>query len=226
MLELALDFYVLYNVITNILFVVAENIDEDLQASKKIVDDIQEKERLTEIKQKSVDVKRYDDGIQDQNSKSIYGKLLKLSAAEDNDSNWELKNVSQHQPNSFSNLKENNQQFVFSSSNREPDNFVKDTPQMKFKQDPAPNNKNRHHQFEYRVVTDRPFVHSKTPKAYIAVSLIAPKPIESQEDDFFLENELRELKPWPLHQDYQEPEHIHRSWIKKAQQRNDENDSP
>lgn len=87
-------------------------------------------------------------------------------------------------------------------------------------------NRNQHRQFEYRVVTDRPFVHSKTPKAYIAVSVIAPKPMEPQEDDFFLENELRQLKPWPLQQEYQEAEPIQPRWIKKAQQRNDENKSP
>lgn len=67
--------------------------------------------------------------------------------------------------------------------------------------------------FEYRVVTDRPLHHhSNGQKAYIAVSLIAPKPIEADEDDMVLENELRQLKPWPHRPDM--PYHQMR-WMKK-----------
>ncbi|KAK5647556.1 hypothetical protein RI129_002448 [Pyrocoelia pectoralis] len=55
--------------------------------------------------------------------------------------------------------------------------------------------------FAYHRVTGNPLYHSnldKNPKAYIAVSVIAPKPLHSrsQEEDLILENELRQLKPW------------------------------
>lgn len=74
-------------------------------------------------------------------------------------------------------------------------------------------NGNNYRGFEYRVVTDRPLQHhSKSPKAYIAVSLIAPKPIESDED-LILENELRQLKPWP-HRQQIEPYQMR--WMKKS----------
>lgn len=56
------------------------------------------------------------------------------------------------------------------------------------------------HNFSYHRVTGQPYPsnYNKNPKAYIAVSVIAPKPMNprSQEEDIELENELRQLKPW------------------------------
>lgn len=86
--------------------------------------------------------------------------------------------------------------------------------------DEANNGRNKYRNFEYRVVTDRPYLHSKTPKAYIAVSLIAPKPLESEEEDLLLEHELRQLKPWQHSREFPNLEPFHTRWAKKASERN------
>lgn len=208
--------------------IVAENIDEDLQASKNIVDDIQEKETRTENHAKAKDSKRShstgDDRFSD-SKEPIYGSVLRdpeeLRTA--NEKNWELKNITenQHKINNWPDPKQNEQLYASSRPNHKPDYFSEDIPQIKYQ--PVSINRNQHRQFEYRVVTDRPFVHSKTPKAYIAVSVIAPKPMEPQEDDFFLESELRQLKPWPLRPDYQD---VEPRWVKKAKPGEEETDSP
>ncbi|KAF5304915.1 hypothetical protein FQR65_LT00799 [Abscondita terminalis] len=72
--------------------------------------------------------------------------------------------------------------------------------------------------FAYHRVTGNPLYHSnfdKNPKAYIAVSVIAPKPLHSrsQEEDLILENELRQLKPWTTKQSYDRPGGINPRWI-------------
>lgn len=60
-------------------------------------------------------------------------------------------------------------------------------------------NKNKaysHNNFVYHRVTGQPNLPNlnKNPKAYIAVSVIAPKPMDTENIE--LENELRQLKPW------------------------------
>lgn len=66
-----------------------------------------------------------------------------------------------------------------------------------------------HRNFKYRIVTDPvPLQHQhqqqpqqqQQPRAYIAVSLIAPKDIDG-DDDIVLEDELRRLKPWRENED-------------------------
>lgn len=54
----------------------------------------------------------------------------------------------------------------------------------------------QHNNFVYHRVTGQPNLanFNKNPKAYIAVSVIAPKPLDSENIE--LENELRRLKPW------------------------------
>ncbi|XP_066154814.1 uncharacterized protein [Euwallacea fornicatus] len=49
--------------------------------------------------------------------------------------------------------------------------------------------------FAYHKVTGKPTHLKKTPTAYISVSAVAPKPSET-EDDYMLETELHQLKPW------------------------------
>lgn len=213
-------------------FLFTENLDEDLKASKRIVDDIQEKRSHTENHEKKTTdkEKRYnthDDAKSREQHEVVYGNVFNdpdaYKAAEEKDRMLELLNVTENK------LKSNNWPDLYGSvrQNHKQDYFAEEVPPIKY-QPPQPGaiNRNPHRQFEYRVVTDRPFVHSKTPKAYIAVSVIAPKPMEPQEDDFFLENELRQLKPWPLRQEYQEAEALQPRWIKKAQQRSDDNKSP
>ncbi|XP_023311696.1 uncharacterized protein LOC111692152, partial [Anoplophora glabripennis] len=51
--------------------------------------------------------------------------------------------------------------------------------------------------FSYHRVTGKPIYLNKNPKAYIAVSVIAPKPSgENTKEEVTLENELHQLKPW------------------------------
>ncbi|XP_066257122.1 uncharacterized protein [Euwallacea similis] len=49
--------------------------------------------------------------------------------------------------------------------------------------------------FAYHKVTGKPAHLKKNPRAYISVSAVAPKPSET-EDDYMLETELHQLKPW------------------------------
>lgn len=73
------------------------------------------------------------------------------------------------------------------------------------------------HNFAYHRVTGKPLYHhtnsnSKGPKAYIAVSVIAPKnPIER--DEMNLENELRQLKPWTHQQNLRNMADIRSKWV-------------
>lgn len=87
---------------------------------------------------------------------------------------------------------------------------------------PAPYQKN----FAYHRVTGNPLTHApssgsnKNPKAYIAVSVIAPKathgqidPAAAEADDLMLENELKELKPWSHQQNLKNMADIRSRWV-------------
>lgn len=203
----------------------SENIDEDLQASKKIVDDIQHKRSETEQQFETSESKKREnsDDVQVEPQEAVYGSVLRdpeefgpARLPEMDEKSSGLKNIteSRAKTNNWPEFKQNDQQFGSVRTSYLDEHLS----QMKFHSQATPVNRNRHRQFEYRVVTDRPFIHSKTPKAYIAVSVIAPKPMEPQDDDFLLESELRQLKPWPLRQDYQDMEPLQTRWAKKAQQ--------
>lgn len=222
-------------------FLIADNIDEDLQVSKKIVDDIEENRAEDNLHNKE-SKKRHSirDDTQLDSKETVYGSILhdpeeynvppSVSArtTESNEKVLGLKNLTDTKlkTNSWPEFKQTDQQYGSVRTSYEQDYFDENMSHMKYQPEQFPVNRNRHRQFEYRVVTDRPFVHSKTPKAYIAVSLIAPKPMHPQEDDFLLENELRQLKPWPLQHDYQDVEPLQSRWIKKTQPSHDENRSP
>lgn len=200
-------------------FLFSDNIDEDLQVSKRIVDDIEETRAEDHLHNK--ESKRRRDDTQADSKQTVYGSILhdpeeyvSTRTTQSNEKGLGLKNLTEIKPktNSWPEFKQTDQQYGSIRTSYEQDYFDEN---MKFQPDQL--NRNRHRQFEYRVVTDRPFVHSKTPKAYIAVSLIAPKPMHPQEDDFLLESELRQLKPWPLQQDYQDVEPLQSRWVKKTQ---------
>ncbi|KAF5275424.1 hypothetical protein FQA39_LY06881 [Lamprigera yunnana] len=80
--------------------------------------------------------------------------------------------------------------------------------------------------FAYHRVTGNPLYHTnfdKAPKAYIAVSVIAPKPLHSrtQEEDLILENELRQLKPWTTNkQNYKNAAAVNPRWIVPSENNN------
>lgn len=72
--------------------------------------------------------------------------------------------------------------------------------------------------FAYHRVTGNPLYHNNlnsNPKAYIAVSVIAPKPINERpiDDDMVLENQLRELKPWTHNQNLKNMASIRSRWV-------------
>ncbi|EFA07024.1 hypothetical protein TcasGA2_TC009995 [Tribolium castaneum] len=69
--------------------------------------------------------------------------------------------------------------------------------------------------FAYHRVTGRPMYLQKNPKAYIAVSVIAPKYINSgtKDEDLILEKELRQLKPWTHDQNLKNMASIRSRWV-------------
>nr|XP_023030506.1 uncharacterized protein LOC111518320 [Leptinotarsa decemlineata] len=69
--------------------------------------------------------------------------------------------------------------------------------------------------FAYHRVTGKPISLNQSPKAYIAVSVIAPKPANtrSNQEDITLENELRQLKPWTHNQNLQNMASIRSRWV-------------
>ncbi|XP_044264543.1 uncharacterized protein LOC123011250 [Tribolium madens] len=69
--------------------------------------------------------------------------------------------------------------------------------------------------FAYQRVTGRPMYLQKNPKAYIAVSVIAPKYINSgtKDEDLILEKELRQLKPWTHDQNLKNMASIRSRWV-------------
>lgn len=75
--------------------------------------------------------------------------------------------------------------------------------------------------FAYHRVTGKPFNKDKNPKAYIAVSVIAPKPINtrSKVEDVTLENELKELKPWTHRQNLKNMAAIRSRWVIQTDQK-------
>lgn len=80
--------------------------------------------------------------------------------------------------------------------------------------------------FAYHRVTGKPFNtnnKSKNPKAYIAVSVIAPKPMAKSED-VSLENELKELKPWTHKQNLRNMAAIRSRWLIQSDDDNDEDE--
>ncbi|XP_017779384.1 PREDICTED: uncharacterized protein LOC108564777 [Nicrophorus vespilloides] len=80
--------------------------------------------------------------------------------------------------------------------------------------------KNRYQHFSYHRVTGNPMQFNKNPKAYIAVSVIAPKPVQrNSEDDLTLENELKELKPWTHQQNLKNMAQIRSKWIIQSNDR-------
>ncbi|XP_031327318.1 uncharacterized protein LOC116173859 [Photinus pyralis] len=78
--------------------------------------------------------------------------------------------------------------------------------------------------FAYHRVTGNPLYHSnldKNPKAYIAVSVIAPKPLRpALQDDIILENELRQLKPWNSNKGYKTMAAGRSRWIASPENNN------
>lgn len=85
--------------------------------------------------------------------------------------------------------------------------------------------------FAYHRVTGHPLYHAnfdKNPKAYIAVSVIAPKPLHSrpQDEDLILENELRQLKPWTHKQNLKNMAAIRSRWVIQSENNNKETTAP
>ncbi|XP_045476286.1 uncharacterized protein LOC123681943 isoform X1 [Harmonia axyridis] len=68
--------------------------------------------------------------------------------------------------------------------------------------------------FSYHRVTGKPIFINRNPKAYVAVSVVAPKSPEVHSDeDLELEDELRQLKPWTHSQNLKNMESIRSRWI-------------
>ncbi|XP_044745998.1 uncharacterized protein LOC123307665 isoform X2 [Coccinella septempunctata] len=68
--------------------------------------------------------------------------------------------------------------------------------------------------FSYHRVTGKPIFINRNPKAYVAVSVVAPKSPETRTDeDLELEHELRQLKPWTHSQNLRNMESIRSRWI-------------
>lgn len=68
--------------------------------------------------------------------------------------------------------------------------------------------------FSYHRVTGKPIFINRNPKAYVAVSVVAPKTPEVHTDeDLELEHELRQLKPWTHSQNLRNMESIRSRWI-------------
>lgn len=82
--------------------------------------------------------------------------------------------------------------------------------------------------FAYHRVTGKPFNKDKNPKAYIAVSVIAPKPINtrSKMNDVTLENQLKELKPWTHSQNLKNMAAIRSRWVIQTDEEKKENYAP
>ncbi|XP_056634383.1 uncharacterized protein LOC130443621 isoform X1 [Diorhabda sublineata] len=82
--------------------------------------------------------------------------------------------------------------------------------------------------FTYHRVTGKPDNTSKNPRAYIAVSVIAPNKTSSKtkavgiEEDLTLENELHQLKPWTHLQNLKDMESIRSKWIVRRNKQNKE----
>lgn len=82
------------------------------------------------------------------------------------------------------------------------------------------------HNFAYHRVTGKPLYHhtnsnSKGPKAYIAVSVIAPKN-PTERDEMNLENELRQLKPWTHQQNLKNMADIRSKWVIQSSKEREE----
>lgn len=93
-----------------------------------------------------------------------------------------------------------------------------ETSKYPWQSETKPGSKTYPRNFAYHRVTGHPLYHTnidKNPKAYIAVSVIAPKPLHSrpQDEDLILENELRQLKPWTHKQNLKNMAAIRSRWV-------------
>ncbi|CAH0550505.1 unnamed protein product [Brassicogethes aeneus] len=76
--------------------------------------------------------------------------------------------------------------------------------------------------FAYHRVTGKPiYLNNKNAKAYIAVSVIAPK--IKTEDEVALENELRQLKPWSHQENVNNMENLRSNWLIHQKEKKKEN---
>ncbi|XP_068894301.1 uncharacterized protein [Tenebrio molitor] len=158
-----------------------ENIDSDIMASKKIIEDLQHTEGKTE-------------------SKVINSLIPPISIT---------KKQKERTSNKTENFQIHNEWPIFQSGLK----LNKETPENYRPQ--SSSQKTYPKTFAYHRVTGRPLYLHKNPKAYIAVSVIAPKPIStrSKDDDLILEKELRQLKPWTHNQNLKNMASLRSRWV-------------
>ncbi|GJQ66451.1 hypothetical protein Trydic_g4451 [Trypoxylus dichotomus] len=208
-----------------------QKIDNDLMTSKKIISEMDTTSSEKSVTENNVESNK---GIEinkkfssDKEGKHSINKEMarqnktKLNNTEVAQAELVELNDSYHKPKNISQKALKTNQWTYgivtnvvpdSSVDQREDSFSRYQAQTKPMKSSFPRN------FAYHRVTGNPLYHNNinnNPKAYIAVSVIAPKPINDRptDEDLVLENELRELKPWTHNQNLKNMASIRSRWV-------------
>uniref|UniRef100_A0A6P7FRV5 Uncharacterized protein LOC114333350 n=1 Tax=Diabrotica virgifera virgifera TaxID=50390 RepID=A0A6P7FRV5_DIAVI len=198
--------------IDGISFEQLETIDQDLKASRNVVEHVQNLSSSSDIITNNLEITTFRPTLSTEkhNVTSKYNGTLKIKKKVEEELPW---------PNFDES--DNNVKFVNSSYTKlnetQSQNLVEKA-KNKTSKSAYPKN------FTYHRVTGKPDSTSKNPKAYIAVSIIAPKTApedtnSKQSDEVTLENELHQLKPWSHVQNLKNMESIRSKWHAKKNQK-------
>ncbi|XP_022912995.1 uncharacterized protein [Onthophagus taurus] len=204
-----------------------QKIDRDLKTSKKIFNQMQTLKVKQEKSKNNDEIKKKKQGF---TTKQYYSEsTLKLTTpipettTTNNLYQFETKSISTSTPPNPTRIKSDDDQWLYSRS----DNF-QDTSTTKYPWEiPSKSIKNEKYprNFAYHRVTGNPSYHTNmdnNPKAYIAVSVIAPKQMEDRRpnDALLLENELRQLKPWTHNQNLKNMASLRSRWVIQSEDKN------
>ncbi|XP_072378812.1 uncharacterized protein [Diabrotica undecimpunctata] len=191
-----------------------QTIDQDLKASRNVVEHVQNLSSSSDILTSNLETSTFGPTLstEKQNISSKYNRTLKIKKKLEEELPW---------PNFDES--DNNVKFVNSSYtklNETQSQNLMEKAKNKTSKSAYPKN------FTYHRVTGKPDSTSKNPKAYIAVSIIAPKSAskdtnsKQSDEEVTLENELHQLKPWSHVQNLKNMESIRSKWhVKKNQKK-------
>ncbi|CAG9829457.1 unnamed protein product [Diabrotica balteata] len=191
-----------------------QTIDQDLRASRNVVEHVQSLSTSSDILTNNLETSTFGPTLstKKQNISTNYNRTLKIKKKLEEELPW---------PNFDES--DNNVKFVNSSYtklNETQSQNLMEKAKNKTSKSAYPKN------FTYHRVTGKPDSTSKNPKAYIAVSIIAPKSAskdtnsKQSDEEVTLENELHQLKPWSHVQNLKNMESIRSKWhVKKNQKK-------
>ncbi|KAG5894671.1 hypothetical protein JTB14_017377 [Gonioctena quinquepunctata] len=187
------------------------SIDEDLTTSRNVLNNLKRRSNYEPTKYNQTQTTLL-------KGKEYSPALHNRSLSSDHKNN--TKKVEEPKGNSWPSFDEDGSSIVKVVNINETNTSVGKIPKYTWQTPSKPSKPTYQKNFAYHRVTGKPINLNKNPKAYIAVSVIAPKPTHTRsgQEDVSLENELHQLKPWTHNQNLKNMASIRSRWVIQSEQ--------